>query len=94
VKTTIKAYHSDWVLHADGNTNFDAGVKVDIDAKMCAGGGLGAIILNCLPLVRNDMAATAGYQASMNTDLVNEGDDLSNEFSITWSYTTSDDPGK
>lgn len=94
MKTTIKAYHSDWVLHADGHMDFNAGLKVNIDSKMCAGGGLGAIILNCLPLVRNDMQASAEFQAAMNTDLVNEGDDLSNEFSITWSYTTSDDPGK
>jgi len=72
----------------------DAGLEVEADPELCSGGGMGAIVMACIPILRNEVSASFAATGDMNTDILNEGGAFSNEFSITWSYTTSDNPAK
>ena len=65
-------------------------VKPDID--LCTGGGMGAIVLVCNSLLSGDNHWAVDSNMDLHTDLSNTGGEEENQFSITWSYTTSDDP--
>lgn len=67
-------------------------MEVDPDNKLCTGGGLGAIVLACLPSITGENKWAVDNNLDLHTDLSNTGTTDENSFSISWSYTTSDDP--
>ena len=79
-------------IEAGGSLNLSTGLVLGTDIDTCAGGGFGAMVLVCLPTA--DVKANAALEMGfgMGTLISDKGDTRSNELSITWSYTTSDNP--
>ena len=79
-------------IEAGGSLTLATGLVLGTDIDTCAGGGLGAIMVVCLPTA--DVKANADLEMGfgMGTLISDKGDTRANEFSITWSYTTSDNP--
>ena len=92
VQTTIKAYTWSDKIQAQGGASLNVAMKVKPDVEQCTGGGVGAIVLVCQSLVGGDNEWAVDGSLDMHTDLSNTGGEEENQFSITWSYTTSDDP--
>lgn len=79
-------------IEAGGSLSASLGVDVEIGTDTCIGGGFGAIVIACLPVADVEANADLDMSFGMNTLISDLGDTRSNEFSITWSYTTSDNP--
>jgi len=92
VQTTIKAYTWSDKVQAQGGLGLNVAMEVAPESDLCTGGGLGAIVLACIPTIRGDNKWAVDSNLDMHTDLSNTGGEEENQFSITWSYTTSDDP--
>jgi len=92
VQTTIKAYTWSDKIKAQGGLGLNVALEVAPETDLCTGGGLGAIVLACLPTIRGDNKWAVDSNLDLHTDLSNTGGEEENTFSITWSYTTSDDP--
>jgi hypothetical protein len=92
VKTRMTTYTWRDTIEAGGSLNLATGLAIGTDVDTCAGGGLGAIVVVCLPTADAKANAAVEMGFGMGTLISDEGDTRSNEFSITWSYTTSDNP--
>ena len=92
VQTAIKAYSWSDKIKAKGGLGLKVALEVKPDTDLCTGGGLGAIVLVCKAVVSGDNKWAVDGKMDLHTDLSNTGGAEENKFSITWSYTTSDDP--
>ena len=92
VQTTIRAYSWSDKIQGQGALGLNVAMEVEPEADLCTGGGLGAIVLACIPTIRGDNKWAVDGNMDLHTDLSNTGGEEENQFSITWSYTTSDDP--
>ena len=79
-------------IEAGGSLSAYAGMDVEVDMDSCVGGGFGVIAIVCTPVA--DVKANVGLNMKfgMNTLIGDSRDTKSNQFEITWSYTTSDNP--
>jgi len=69
-----------------------AGITADPDTDVCVGGGLGAILVTCKETVGGETDADGGNKFKMKASTADSTSELSNSFSIAWSYTTSSNP--
>ena len=92
VQTTIKAYTYSDKIQAQGGLGLNVAMEVTPESDVCTGGGLGAIVLACLQAAQASNKWAVDSNLDLHTDLSNTGGSEENTFSITWSYTTSDDP--
>jgi len=92
VQTSIRAYSYSDKIKGEGGLGLNVAMEVEPDAELSTGGGLGAIVLACIPTIRGDNEWGSDANADLKADLRNSGGEEENTFSITWSYTTSDDP--
>jgi len=92
VQTAIRAYSYSDKVKGEGGLGLNVAMAVEPKADLCTGGGLGAIVLACIPTIRGDNKWGYDGNLDLHTDLRNTGGEEENTFSITWSYTTSDDP--
>lgn len=92
IQTTIKAYTWSDKIKAQGGLGLNVAMEVNPESDLCTGGGIGAIVMACLPTIRGDNKWAVDSNLDVHTDLSNTGGEEENTFSITWSYTTSDDP--
>ena len=79
-------------IEAGGSLALSAGLAVGTDVDSCIGGGFGVMVLACLPTADAQGDVDLSMNFGMGSLLKDSGDTKSNEFSITWSYTTSDNP--
>ena len=92
VKTRMTTYTWADTIEAGGSLNLATAVVGGTDIDTCAGGGVGAIVLLCSQTADATTSAALETGFGMGTLISDKGDTRSNEFSITWSYTTSDNP--
>ena len=92
VQTTIKAYSWSDKISAQGGLGLNVAMEVKPQANLCTGGGLGVLALVCIQTISGDNKWAVDSNLDLHTDLSNTGGEEENTFSITWSYTTSDDP--
>lgn len=68
------------------------GVEFEADSEFCTGGGLGAIVLGCKTAVGGDNDTEGKSYQDINSTSADSTKTITNSFSTTWSYTTSDSP--
>lgn len=92
VKTRMTIYTQSDQIEAGGSLGLAIGPVADADVKTCAGVAFGAALLVCVPTAKVELNVELQTKFGMNTLLSDKETTRSNEFSVTWSYTTSDNP--
>ncbi|GFH57847.1 hypothetical protein CTEN210_14323 [Chaetoceros tenuissimus] len=94
VVTTAKVVSSTVRVHGTSELKTTLSVGADADAKICTGGGVGAIVLGCGGITKTISKASVPFGGAIDTDFKNEERESSHTFSTTWSYETSDEPAR
>lgn len=68
------------------------GVEFEADSPVCTGGGLGAIVIGCKEAVGGDNDTEGDSAEDINAVNADSTKKITNSFSTTWSYKTSDSP--
>lgn len=68
------------------------GFYVKPDTDICAGGGLGAILVTCKETVGGNSDTDGKSYQDIDSTSAESEKIVTNSFSTTWSYTTSTDP--
>lgn len=68
------------------------GVEFEADSQFCTGGGLGAIVIGCKEAVGGDNDTEGKSYQEIDSTSADSTKTITNSFSTTWSYTTSDSP--
>jgi len=76
----------------DGEFELKTGITFVPDTEVCAGGGLGAILISCKETVGGETDNENAQKFDISSTTADASHELSNSFSITWSYTTSSNP--
>jgi len=92
VKTRMTMYSYADTIEAGGSLSAYAGMDVEVDMDSCVGGGFGVIAIVCGSVADAKANVGLNMKFGMNTLIGDNGDTKSNQFEITWSYTTSDNP--
>eukprot|EP00559_Dactyliosolen_fragilissimus_P002088 CAMPEP_0184871508 /NCGR_PEP_ID=MMETSP0580-20130426/40756_1 /TAXON_ID=1118495 /ORGANISM="Dactyliosolen fragilissimus" /LENGTH=2372 /DNA_ID=CAMNT_0027374173 /DNA_START=995 /DNA_END=8116 /DNA_ORIENTATION=+ len=93
VVTTLKLETSSTSTSVHNKFGFGIKNVFDVTNELCAGGGLGAIVINCLETVGKEGEIQL-FKNENNLGFITQMSDetRSNQFSTTWSYQTSSDP--
>ena len=68
------------------------GVEFEADTDVCTGGGLGAIIISCKEAAGGDNDTEGKSYQDIKSTSADSTKTITNSFSTTWSYKTSDSP--
>ena len=92
MKTSIRLYSVHDVMSNTGDISVETGVSFDPDTDICAGGGFGAILITCKETVGGEQELDGAQNYEVSSAVADATNEISNSYSIKWSYTTSDNP--
>ena len=81
------------LINNNGESSIKVGITSNHDTDICAGAGLGAILLTCKEKTGEKTDIIGEQKYNLNAAIADSTSQLSNSYSITWSYTTSSNPG-
>ncbi|GFH52940.1 hypothetical protein CTEN210_09416 [Chaetoceros tenuissimus] len=92
VRSSVRIYNTHDKSSNDGKVAMKLGITLEPDTNICAGGGLGVILINCKEAVGGNTDNDGKSYQDIKAVNADSEKTITNSFSTTWSYTTSTDP--